>query len=93
MSTSGTQFSGLHARGRIGDQYAARHNPFVYFHSIINTSACAANDVPQTNLTNDLKGIGTTPNFPSLRPIFVTMATIRRVWTDAPVVWHKSTRF
>jgi hypothetical protein len=42
------------------DQYAARHNPFVYFHSLIDTSgtattsACAANVVPLTQLTSDL---------------------------------------
>ena len=30
-----------------GDQYATRHNPFMYFHSIIdNTAECAANVVP-----------------------------------------------
>jgi len=37
-----------------GDQYAARHNPFVYFHSIIDRPACAANDVPLTRLEGDL---------------------------------------
>jgi hypothetical protein len=41
------------------DQYAARHNPFVYFHSLIDPPAsgpskCAANVVPLTNLTADL---------------------------------------
>ena len=29
----------------MGDQYAARHNPFVYFHSIIDSADCAANVV------------------------------------------------
>jgi hypothetical protein len=33
-----------------GDQYAARHNPFVYFHSIIDSPACAADDVPLDRL-------------------------------------------
>ena len=28
-----------------GDQYATRHNPFVYFHSIINSPDCNANVV------------------------------------------------
>jgi len=37
-----------------GDQYAARHNPFVYFHSIIDRPTCAANDVPLTRLEGDL---------------------------------------
>src|SRR5919201_111237 len=26
---------------KVGDQYAARHNPFVYFHSIIDTPVSA----------------------------------------------------
>jgi phosphatidylinositol-3-phosphatase len=37
------------------DQYAARHNPFVYFHSIIdNANYCAARDVPLSRLPGDL---------------------------------------
>src|SRR3954462_1737865 len=32
------------------DQYATRHNPFVYFHSIIDRGACAARDVPLAQL-------------------------------------------
>jgi hypothetical protein len=35
---------------RKGDQYAMRHNPFVYFHSIIDSPSCAANDVPLDRL-------------------------------------------
>ena len=55
-------------QARVGDQYAARHNPFVYFHSLINSSACAANDVPLTSLPNDLKAVATTPNFSFISP-------------------------
>ncbi len=41
------------------DQYAARHNPFVYFHSLIDapssgSSPCAANVVPFSHLAKDL---------------------------------------
>jgi phosphatidylinositol-3-phosphatase len=44
------------------DQYATRHNPFVYFHSIIDRpQACGARDVPLTALTDDLKTARTTP--------------------------------
>jgi hypothetical protein len=39
---------------KASDQYAARHNPFVYFHSIIDSPACAQNDVPLTHLADDL---------------------------------------
>jgi phosphatidylinositol-3-phosphatase len=38
----------------VGDQYATRHNPFVYFHSIIDYHACEVNDVPLSRLPNDL---------------------------------------
>jgi hypothetical protein len=46
-----------------GDAYAARHNPFVYFHSIIDRPACAQNDVPLDRLTADLSSAKTTANF------------------------------
>lgn len=53
---------------RYGDQYATRHNPFMYFHSIIDSTSCAANDVPLTNLTSDLQSISTTANFSFITP-------------------------
>jgi hypothetical protein len=49
-------------------QYAARHNPFVYFHSIIDTPSCAANDVPLDRLTADLASEATTANFSFITP-------------------------
>src|SRR5439155_8988470 len=39
---------------RQGDQYAARHNPFVYFHSIIDSPSCDRNVVPLTEFPADL---------------------------------------
>jgi hypothetical protein len=54
---------------RNGDQYAARHNPFVYFHSIIDDQKrCDANDVPLDRLPNDLKSIASTPNYSFITP-------------------------
>lgn len=50
------------------DQYATRHNPFVYFHSIIDTAACAANDVPLDRLDADLSSAATTPSFSFIVP-------------------------
>ena len=47
------------------DQYATRHDPFVYFHSIIDRPDCVANVVPLTRLPDDLAG--DTPDF-----VFVT---------------------
>jgi hypothetical protein len=50
------------------DQYAARHNPFVYFHSIVDGPACAANNVPLSQLPNDLQDRDTTPNYVFITP-------------------------
>jgi phosphatidylinositol-3-phosphatase len=50
------------------DQYAARHNPFVYFHSIIDGPDCHARDVPLDNLQADLQSSSTTPNLTFITP-------------------------
>lgn len=50
-------------------EYATRHNPFVYFHSIIDDpSYCAADDVPLTQLQTDLASPKTTPNLVFIVP-------------------------
>jgi hypothetical protein len=55
-----------------GDQgYATRHDPFVYFHSIVDHAACADADVPLTKLDEDLKTADTTPNFSLIVPDIV----------------------
>ncbi len=51
-----------------GDMYATRHNPFVYFHSIVDSSACAQNDVDFSHLATDLKSVATTPNLAFITP-------------------------
>ncbi|NVM99929.1 alkaline phosphatase family protein [Arthrobacter sp. SDTb3-6] len=51
-----------------GDNYAARHNPFIYFSSVRDTPACAANVRPLGQLTEDLKSAATTPNFAFISP-------------------------
>jgi hypothetical protein len=66
------------------DGYATRHNPFVYFHSIIdNKTVCNKDVVPMggttgklptgtpkgtTGLVTDLKSVATTPNFSFITP-------------------------
>jgi hypothetical protein len=50
------------------DQYAARHNPFVYFHSLIDSGACANNVVNFNHLAQDLAYESTTPNFVFITP-------------------------
>ena len=51
-----------------GDMYATRHNPFVYFHTIIDSPACAKNVVDYKLLATDLKSVATTPNLVYITP-------------------------
>jgi hypothetical protein len=50
------------------DQYAARHNPFVYFHSIIDTPSCAANDVDLSAMPADIATVSGTANYTFITP-------------------------
>jgi hypothetical protein len=51
------------------DQYATRHNPFVYFHSIIDDQGrCDAHDVNLSELGPDLASASKTPNFAFITP-------------------------
>jgi hypothetical protein len=52
----------------VGDQYAARHNPFVYFHRIIDSPTCAAHDVGYTHFGPDLRTKQTTPDYSFITP-------------------------
>jgi hypothetical protein len=51
-----------------GDQYAARHDPFVYFHDIIDSAECASHVVNLRELSTDLRTAATTPNFAFITP-------------------------
>ncbi len=51
-----------------GDQYAARHNPFVYFHSLIDGPACHDHVVNLERLATDLAKVATTPEFVFISP-------------------------
>ena len=53
---------------RQGDMYATRHNPFVYFHSVIDEPSCATNVVGLDALTTDLGSASTTPNLSFITP-------------------------
>lgn len=55
-------------KARPGDEYAARHNPFVYFHSIIDSPTCAQHDVDLSSLPTDLEQVSTTPNLSYITP-------------------------
>jgi phosphatidylinositol-3-phosphatase len=50
------------------DQYATRHDPFVYFHSIIDSPTCKRNVVPLTRLRSDLASARRTPNLVFITP-------------------------
>lgn len=74
-AANATQFA---EGGRVADGYAARHDPFVWFHSIIDQHAvCAANVVPlgvvthgqaSGPLVNDVSSTATTPAFGFITP-------------------------
>jgi phosphatidylinositol-3-phosphatase len=51
-----------------GDQYATRHDPFVYFHAIIDTPSCAQHVVNLRALDADLKSPARTPNYVFITP-------------------------
>jgi phosphatidylinositol-3-phosphatase len=55
-------------KARVGDQYATRHNPFVYFHSLIDGPDCARNDVPLDALPGDLASEARTPSLSFIVP-------------------------
>ena len=50
------------------DSYATRHNPFMYFHSIIDEPTCHTNVVALPPLLTDLAAEATTPNFSFITP-------------------------
>jgi phospholipase C len=60
----------------VGDGYATRHDPFVYFHSVVDNAAyCAAHVVPlgapgaaPSGLAHDLQSSRTTPNLSFIVP-------------------------
>jgi len=56
-------------RATVNDKYAAKHNPFVYFHSIIDDqSRCDAHVVNLDELPADLRSVATTPNYSFITP-------------------------
>ncbi|HKO16556.1 MAG TPA: alkaline phosphatase family protein [Gemmatimonadaceae bacterium] len=55
-------------RASVGDQYAAKHDPFVYFHAIIDSASCQQNVVPLTELADALRSTARTPNYVFISP-------------------------
>jgi hypothetical protein len=50
------------------DQYATKHNPFMYFHAIIDSPSCQQNVVPLTKLEDVLQSVDRTPNYTFIVP-------------------------
>jgi hypothetical protein len=50
------------------DQYATKHNPFMYFHSVIDSPSCKRRVVALQALTKDLESASSTPNFSFITP-------------------------
>lgn len=51
------------------DAYAARHNPFVYFHAIVDDEATCKRQVGSLDaLTEDLKSMSSTPHYSFISP-------------------------
>ena len=54
---------------QLGDQYANKHNPFVYFHSIIDDPRrCDTHVVNLRQLAHDLAATASTPNYVFITP-------------------------
>jgi hypothetical protein len=53
---------------KVGDQYATRHNPFMYFAAITDSPTCATHVVDLSQLTTDLTSASTTPQLSYLTP-------------------------
>ncbi len=55
-------------KARPGDGYATRHNPFVYYHSLLDLGDCDALNGPLERLETDLQAVKTTPNYSFVAP-------------------------
>jgi hypothetical protein len=51
-----------------GSDYATRHNPFIYFHSLLDLGGCQSNDVGIQHLARDLRAAKRTPTYAYIAP-------------------------
>lgn len=51
-----------------GPDYAIGHNPFIYFHSLLDLGGCASDDVSLAQLPNDLREVSSTPRYSYIAP-------------------------
>jgi hypothetical protein len=50
------------------DEYDTRHNPFIYFHSLLDLGGCSSDDVDLNALPADLKSAKKTPRYAFIAP-------------------------
>lgn len=55
-------------RASVPDQYAAKHDPFVYFHAVLDSPTCGRNVVALPALEHALESADETPNFSFITP-------------------------
>jgi hypothetical protein len=68
----------------VGDQYAVKHNPFVYFHSIIDDQArCDTHVVNLDQMSKDLESEDSAPNYSFITP------NLCNDGHDAPCIDHQ----
>ena len=69
-AAQGPNATGSQVKSPVTDQYADRHNPFIYFHSVTdNTQLCDTHVVPlASHLARDLAHQSTTPRFSFVTP-------------------------
>ena len=78
---------------RVGDQYAARHNPFVYFQSLVESGDCKRYDVDYARLGERPRARRARPRASrSSHPTSATTATTRRASTARRAACHAPTR-
>ena len=51
-----------------GPQYDVVHNPFIYFHSLLDLGGCASDDMSLQHLAHDLRGAKRTPTYAFIAP-------------------------
>ena len=51
-----------------GSDYSTRHNPFIYFHSLLDLGGCMSDDVGIGHLAGDLRAAKRTPTYAYIAP-------------------------
>lgn len=69
---------------RPGDAYAAKNNPWVYFHSLLDLSGCDADVGPLGKLSEDLADAKKTPNLAYIAPSLCHDGSAQATGCDGP---------